>query len=62
MLQARSEEESVALQAQLDIAGQEVERAHARLAALELEREQAASQVSRDDTFIDSLLWRLLGM
>jgi hypothetical protein len=42
--QARSEEEAVALQAQLDIAGAEVERAHSRLAALQLERERAAAQ------------------
>ena len=33
------------LQAQLEIAGAEVERAHARLAALEMERERAAAQV-----------------
>ena len=46
-MQARSEEEAVGLQAQLEIAGEEVERAHARLAALELERERAAGQVCR---------------
>ncbi|KAK9917963.1 hypothetical protein WJX75_000085 [Coccomyxa subellipsoidea] len=43
-LQARSEEEAVGLQTQLEIAGVEVERAHARLAALEMERERAATQ------------------
>ncbi|BDA49351.1 Protein CASP [Coccomyxa sp. Obi] len=51
-LQARSEEEAVGLQAQLEIAGAEVERAHARLAALEMERERAAGQAKlpREET------------
>ncbi|CAL8464232.1 g3767 [Coccomyxa elongata] len=51
-LQARSEEETVGLQAQLEIAGAEVERAHARLAALELEHERAAGQAKppREET------------
>ena len=44
-LQARSEEESLGLQTQLETAGAEVEQAHARLAALELEKERKASQV-----------------
>jgi hypothetical protein len=46
-VQARSEEESLGLQTQLEVAGTEVERAHARLAALELERERSAAQVRR---------------
>ena len=46
-VQTRSEEESLGLQTQLEIAGSEVERAHARLAALELERERSAAQVRR---------------
>lgn len=48
LAQARSEEEAVGLQAQLEIAGAEVDRAHARLAALELEHERAARQVGQD--------------
>ena len=44
-MQTRSEEESLGLQIQLDIAGAEVEQAHARLAALELEKECKTSQV-----------------
>ena len=43
--QARSEEENLGLQTQLEIAGSEVERAHARLAALELEKERKNAQV-----------------
>jgi hypothetical protein len=43
--QARSEEEAVGLQTQLDMAGEEVERAHARLAALELEKERGREEV-----------------
>ncbi|CAL5227002.1 g9892 [Coccomyxa viridis] len=45
-LQARSEEENLGLQTQLEIAGSEVERAHARLAALELEKERKNTQVT----------------
>ena len=44
-MQARSEEESLGLQTQLEVAGAEVEQAHARLAALELEKERKTSQV-----------------
>ena len=44
-VQARSEEETLGLQTQLETAGAEVERAHARLAALELEKERSAAQV-----------------
>lgn len=44
-MQARSEEENLGLQTQLEIAGSEVERAHARLAALELEKERKNTQV-----------------
>lgn len=45
-IQARSEEENLGLQTQLDIAGSEVEHAHARLAALELEKERKNAQVN----------------
>ncbi len=44
-VQARSEEESLGLQTQLETAGAEVEQAHARLAALELEKERKTLQV-----------------
>ena len=44
-MQARSEEESLGLQTQLEVAGAEVEQAHARLAALELEKERKTVQV-----------------
>ena len=49
------------LQTQLEIAGVEVERAHARLAALEMERERAASQVRQIKLCNPVLLNRVLG-
>ena len=58
-VQARSEEESLGLQTQLDIADTEVEQAHARLAALELEKERKTSQVclwGRDTLASNSLM------
>ena len=45
MVQARSEEETLGLQTQLERAGAEVERAHGRLASLELEKARKEAQV-----------------
>ena len=45
MMQARSEEETLGLQTQLESAGAEVERAHGRLASLEMEKERKNAQV-----------------
>lgn len=49
------------LQTQLEIAGVEVERAHARLAALEMERERAATQVRQITLCHAALLNSVLG-